>query len=180
MASTVADAAYQRALTLSADAEARQRAFVQAATLLGDAVAAAPARPELLTDWGNAALGAGDLGTAVLAYRRALAVDADRARARQNLAWVRGRLPVNLRPAEAGARDSLFFFHAWPRSRRFLVGAFMFALAVLLAVPWTRRWRRGRMLALLPAVAWLALGASLRAARRRVHVRAANTTTGTA
>ncbi len=154
-------AAYQRALMSSAGAEARQRAFVQATALLGEAVAAAPARPELLTDWGNAALGAGDLGTAVLAYRQALAIDADRARARQNLAWVRGRLPVTLRPASAGARDSLFFFHAWPRSRRLLVGAFMFALAVLLAVPWSRRWRRGRMLAVLPAVAWLALGASL-------------------
>jgi len=35
----------------------------------------APATPDLATERGNAALGAGDVATATLAYRRALAID---------------------------------------------------------------------------------------------------------
>ncbi|MBA3465334.1 MAG: BatD family protein, partial [Deltaproteobacteria bacterium] len=57
-------AAYQEALGLTTDATARKAAFARAAVALGDAVRATPDRPELLADWGNAALGAGDVATA--------------------------------------------------------------------------------------------------------------------
>ena len=60
---------------------------------------AAPDKPELLADWGNAALGAGDVGVATLAYRRALAIDPSNARAQRNLAWLR---EPRARRAEAG------------------------------------------------------------------------------
>ena len=40
--------------------------------LLRDLAAAHPASPDLLTDWGNAPLGAPDVRRATLAYRRAL------------------------------------------------------------------------------------------------------------
>ena len=153
--------AYQHAMTLP-DASARKVAFEQAATLLGAAAQAHPDRPELLADWGNAALGAGDMGTAVLAYRRALAIDPSNARAQRNLAWLRGRVPDALRPpTTAGAADALLFFHDWPRSRQLLVGGLAFAIVVLLLVPWRGSRRRGlAMLAILPGIVWIAMTAS--------------------
>ena len=148
-----------------------------------------PDRPELLTDWGNAALGAGDVATATLAYRRALAIDGGNARARHNLD-VAAQPPARAVPAATAApTDTLFFFHAWPRSHALLVGALAFALAILLLVPWGGRRRRALTgLALLPAAMWIAMLVSLvledrrgddavvdgrrRAARRRQRRRA--------
>ena len=154
-------AAYQQAMTVT-DASARKAAFTRAAASLGDAARAAPGEPELLADWGNAALGAGDVGTATLAYRRALVIDGGNVRARRNLAWLRGRQSDALRPTAGGAADALFFFQDWPRPRRLLVGALAFAIVVLLLVPWTGTRRRGlAMLALLPAAVWIAMLASV-------------------
>jgi hypothetical protein len=125
-------------------------------------VHAIPDRPELLSDWGNAALGAGDVATATLAYRRALAIDGGTARARHNLAWLRGRQPDMFRPPAGGATDTLLFFHAWPRARKLIVGGAAFAIAILLLVPWSGRRRRGFAgLALLPLAVWLAMLASV-------------------
>ena len=153
--------AYQQAMTLG-DASARKAAFARAESALGEAARAQPDHPELLADWGNAALGAGDVGTATLAFRRALAVDAENARARRNLAWLRSKQADMFRPTGSSATDTLFFFHTWPRSRRLLVGAVAFAIAVLLLVPWGGRRRRSLTgLSVLPAVAWLALLVSL-------------------
>jgi len=149
--------AYQQALGVS-DASARKASFARAAAALGEAAQVTPDRPELLADWGNAALGAGDVATATLAYRRALAIDPSNPRAKKNLAWLRNRATPALRPTSGGAADTLFFFHDWPRSRKLVFGAVAFALAILLVVPWSGRRRRGLvMLALIPAIAWLAL-----------------------
>jgi len=153
-------AAYQYAMELTGDASGRKAAFARAAVALGDATRATPDRPELLADWGNAALGAGEVGVATLAYRRALTLDPGNARARHNLAWLRGRLPDRMQPkVMAGATDTLLFFHRWPRPRRLLVGAAAFALAILLIVPWGKRRRRGGLLALsaLALVVWAAM-----------------------
>ncbi|MEZ4366638.1 MAG: hypothetical protein R2939_10170 [Kofleriaceae bacterium] len=81
-------AAYQDALSVTGDAALRRRHFARPPSCSGPA-AATPRPPGLDADWGNAALGAGDLGAATLEFRRALAVDASNARARQNLAWLR-------------------------------------------------------------------------------------------
>lgn len=161
--------AYQQAMELTGDATARKANFARAQIALGDAARELPGRPELLADWGNAALGAGDIGTATLAYRRALAVDAGTTRARKNLAWLRGRQPDAFRPTtDTGATDTLLFFHAWPRGQRILVGGVAFALAVLLLVPWGATRRRAlRGLAVLPAAIWLAMLGSLLAEDRR-------------
>ncbi len=160
--------AYQQAMELTGDATARKANFARAQVALGDAVRDLPGRPELLADWGNAALGAGDLGTATLAYRRALALDAGTTRARKNLAWLRGRQPDAFRPTtDTGATDTLLFFHTWPRGQRILVGGIAFALAVLLLVPWGATRRRAlRGLAVLPAAIWLAMLGSLLAEDR--------------
>ncbi len=50
---------YEQAMTI-ADPTARKAAFARAAVALGEAARQDPDRPELLADWGNAALGAGD------------------------------------------------------------------------------------------------------------------------
>lgn len=161
--------AYQQAMELTGDATARKANFARAQVALGDAARELPDRPELLADWGNAALGAGDVGTATLAYRRALAVDAGTTRARKNLAWLRGRQPDAFRPTtDTGATDTLLFFHAWPRGQRILVAGIAFALAILLLVPWGATRRRAlRGLAVLPAAIWLAMLGSLLAEDRR-------------
>jgi oxygen tolerance protein BatD len=161
-------AAYQEAMQLTGNASARRAAFARAESALGDTVRAMPGRPELLTDWGNAALGAGDVATATLAYRRALAIDGGNARARHNLAWLRSRQSDAFRPAAGGATDTLLFFHAWPRARKLVVGAAAFAVAILLLVPWSGRRRRGFVgLSLLPFAVWLAMLGSVVVEDRR-------------
>lgn len=153
---------YEQAMSVS-DPTARKAAFARAAVALGEAARAHPDRPELLADWGNAALGAGDVATATLAYRRALAIDGGNERARRNLAFLRGRQGELFRPTTTeGATEALLFFHAWPRARRLLVGAAAFAAAVLLIVPWAGRRRRGlTAAAVLPLAVWIAMLASV-------------------
>lgn len=158
-------AAYQQAMN-DKDASARKASFQRAQTAFGEAVRAHADRPELLTDWGTAALGAGDVGTATLAYRRALALDANNARARRNLNWLRSKQGDLFRPSNDTATDALFFFHSWSRSTRLLVSAVAFALAVLLLVPWGGR-RRFTAFALVPAAIWIAMLASLVLENRR-------------
>lgn len=163
---------YEQAMSVT-EASARRAAFARAEAALAQAVVADPDRPELLTDWGNAALGAGNLGTATLAYRRALAIDSGNARATRNLAWLRSRQPDILRPRAGGAADALFFFNEWPRGRRLLAGAIAFAVAMLLLVPWgawTQQRRRGlRVIALVPGAMWIALTASIVFEDRRLN-----------
>lgn len=163
-ADPVADArgAYQAALG-QADRAARTRAFGRAQSLYRDLAAGAPDRPELLTDWGNAALGAADLGTAVLAYRRALRVDPGLDRARTNLAWVRGQLPGWAAASdEGGAIDSLLFWHRrMTTAQKHLLAAASFAAVVLLLLPLGARRRLRRGVAVVPAVVAIAMWGSL-------------------
>lgn len=159
---TAARETYQAALA-ETDRLRRVRLFEQAADALRPAALANPDAPELQVDWGNAALGAQDRGTAVLAWRRALRADPGNERAGRNLDWLRDRLPVWLpRPASAGALDSLLFWRdRLTAAQLLIVGGGGFALAVLVLVPWRGRpqpWRRA--LAILAAAVWLAATAS--------------------
>ena len=151
--------AYAQAMAIANDPTARKSSFARAAAALAEAVRTNPGRPELLTDWGNAALGSGDVATATLAYRRALALDGSNARARHNLAWLRSRQPQIFQPVTtASATDNLLFFHRWPRGMRLLVGAGAFALAILLLVPLRGRRRRAFTgIAVIPLAVWLAM-----------------------
>jgi hypothetical protein len=157
--------AYHRAL--GEDDPARRRAdFRRAAGGFAEALASHPGSPDLCVDWGNASLGAGDVGTATVAYRRALRLDPGDERAARNLSWLRSHLPEWLpRPPTQGAVDALFFWHhAWTRVTRHLVGAVAFALAALLVTPWplaAGRRRLLRRLAVAPGLVWLAMATSL-------------------
>ena len=94
--------------------------------------------PALLTNLGNAAFQAAHPGRAVLAYRRALALDPNAVVPRQNLAHFRSLLPSWVpTPSEAEGAQSLLFYRAIPLSMRsglaagaFALGAGAFVLAV--------------------------------------------------
>ncbi len=160
--SELADASASYAAALATpERGARTRQFEATERLYRQLAVKMPGHPELLSDWGNAALGAGDLGTAVLAYRRALDVDQGLERAQKNLEWVRQQIPEHLVPnTDAGAVDSLFFWHRdWSLATRHLVAAIAFAIFVLLVTPWGLRYqsimRRASVLPLLLFVATL-------------------------
>ena len=138
-----ARSAYAAALDESAPA-ARQRRFADAQRRYGQLANAHATSPELLADWGNAAVGAGDTGTAVLAYRRALVLEPGHDRATRNLATLRASLPDWLpRPRSATAIDSLLFWRSLlSSSGQFLLGGALFAIGILLLAPWPGPGRR--------------------------------------
>ena len=138
--------------------------FRQAARLFASLAGRGVRTADLYTNWGNASLQAEDLGTAVLAYRRALLLDADHPRALQNLAHARNLLPSWVpRPEAAGLLDSLFFWHRTvSKSLREQLAALCFA-SVALLVACSIRFRQSalRNAAILPGLAWLAIVGSL-------------------
>ena len=159
-----ARASYERALEVTDRGERTSR-FATTEALYRSLVQEHPDRPELLADWGNAALGAGDLGTAALAYKRALHLDRGMLRAQKNLNWIREQMPSQFAAdSDPGAVDSLFFWHReWSLATRHLVAAIAFAIFVVLLVPWNERLSRvGRRISVLPFLLFLAtLGSAL-------------------
>ncbi len=117
----------------------------------------------LLTNIGNARAFAGDLGEAVLAYRRALVIDPENARARDALRSIRATLGIEDHEEEAstGLVRALFFWHDALSfgTRRALFGGLWIA-GLALAVLAIRR-RRLRIPAGLVVAAAVALFVSL-------------------
>ncbi|MEZ4331696.1 MAG: BatD family protein [Myxococcota bacterium] len=146
------------------DRDARIAGFQRAARAFGALLDAGAASAALYTNLGHAALQAGRTGEAVLAYRRALALDPRAAAARQNLVHVRARLPAWVpRPGgQDGAQDVLFAYRRLPAPVRALAGAACFALAAF-ALVLSARGRTGpwRGAALLASALWLVLLASV-------------------
>ena len=154
-----ARATYQRALG-EENRTQRISAFSRATTQLEALARAHPTSPALLTDWGNAALGAREYGVAILAYRRALALEPDYEPATTNLSWVRQTLPEAFPiPRRDSALDTLLFWHQHlPAAMCLLFGAMAFAAAVILLAPWPTRpgiKRTMRVLAIFPTALWL-------------------------
>ena len=91
------------------DHDLRIEGFRRVERLFGSAVEGGYATADLYANLGNAALQAEHLGSAVLAYRRALVLDPDHDRARQNLIHVRDQVPDWVpRPDRSTAFDSFF------------------------------------------------------------------------
>lgn len=157
-----ARAAYQNALAIT-EREARTSAFGTSERMFRQLVEDAPHSPALITDWGNAALGAQDIGRATLAYRRAMALHPRQDRARRNLSWVRERMPEWLpKPQTEDLGSSLFFWHhTLTLSERHLIAGIAFALAIALIAPWGRRRRLLRLVAIAPAAIWVAMMVSI-------------------
>lgn len=162
-----ARAAYQAALSES-DRDRRRSGFAEAESTLRELAATYADCPQLLADWGSAALLAQEPGRAVLAYRRALQLDPTLSRARRNLSFLRERLPEWLpRPRSGGAVESLLFVNQLlPLPHRQLALAASVLVAVALLIPWSARRRRMlRLLSGLPLAAVALLGLSLLAER---------------
>lgn len=144
--------------------DARLARFRRAERLFAQVADAGVENADLYANLGNAALQAERLGTAVLAYKRALRLDPDHERARQNLEHARSLLPqwVPL-PPPAGWLDSFFLWHTTrSRAERSAWAATAFAAtALLLAIAIVLRSAVLRNLAAVPALAWCALVASL-------------------
>jgi tetratricopeptide (TPR) repeat protein len=156
-------ASYGRGLD-TAERALRLEEFRRAERLFARVAAEGAGNPDLYANLGNAALQADHLGTAVLAYRRALALDPAHPRAGQNLAHARTLLPAWVpKPQAAGLLDSFFFWHrTLSRSDRAFWAAVAFAVAGLLAAASIRAGQPVlRNAAMLPALVWLALIASV-------------------
>lgn len=117
----------------------------------------------LFTNIGNARAFAGDLGPAVLAYRRALVLDPKNERAARSLEAVRKRIGLEAEgdSASTGLLRALFFWHhtlsfgsRWVLFAAFWLGAWVLVLAA-------RRRRRLRFPAALALVVAVALLTSL-------------------
>jgi tetratricopeptide (TPR) repeat protein len=155
-------AAYRSAQETSAAAD-RPAAFARAERLFAAAASTGSAGPELWTNVGTAALQAEHLGTAILAYRRALALDPDHRHAQQNLAHARTLLPPWVpRPETSGFLDSfLAWQHAMSPGERRGGAAVAFLLAAsLLGAALATRSGALRLLSALVMVVWGLLLAS--------------------
>lgn len=159
---TDASARLERALADYAGAqseterEARVAGFARAAQGFDALTEEVGATAPLWTNVGNAALQAGEVGQAVLAYRRALTLDPDAVTANQNLVHVRSRLPAWVpRPTAEKSFDALRLDRRIPIGVRRIAGATFFVLAAASLVMAGRRgpgpWRG---LALAFAAAW--------------------------
>ena len=153
-------AAKYREAQATEDRDTRLARFASAQRLYWQLTQSDSPSAGLWTNAGNAALQAEDLGNAILAYRRALALDPDHRQASQNIEHARSLLPAWVaRPSRGSALDAFFFWHkSFSRAERTTYAALGFALAVLLLAA-SIRWRRSalRNLALLPALGWAAL-----------------------
>ena len=120
---------------------------------------------DLYVNLGNAAMGAKRLGPAILAYRRALLLDPDHHRARQNLTHARTLLPDWVpRPEEGGFLDTFFAWSGRLSLTEFQTLAAVAFLITAALIAAAIRWRQPvlRNLAVLPGLAWLSfLGAIL-------------------
>lgn len=149
-------AAYRSAQETSAAAD-RPAAFARAERLFAAAAAEGPASAELWTNVGTAALQAEHLGTAILAYRRALVLDPDHRHAQQNLVHARTLLPSWVpRPEGGGFLDS---FLAWQHAmsageRRGAAALAFFVAAAMLGGSLAGGSGALRLFAFVPLVAW--------------------------
>ena len=156
---------YQAALD-EEDRDSRLARFGRAEMLFehlvtGDSqISTQSASAELLVNLGNAALGAERLGPAINAYRRALVIDPNHSRARQNLQHARTLLPEWVpKPTESGRLDNflLFFASRTPEQLR-LIAACVFLLAAI-SLAAALRWGQGslRALAMVAIVVWVGM-----------------------
>lgn len=146
------------------DRDQRLEGFRRVERLFSSVVESGHETADLYANIGNAALQAEHLGNAVLAYRRALVLDPDHSRARQNLDHVRGLVPDWVpRPDQSTLFDSFFQWHAnvskseraWAAALAFLGAAVLFALGIVI------RSIAARNAAALPGLVWCGLLVSM-------------------
>ncbi len=145
------------------DRDKRIAAFAQAEYGFASVVADGVENAALQTNLGNAALQAEHIGTAVLAYHRALRLDSEAKAARQNLAHIRTLLPTWVpRPSSSTGAQALHFYRQFSAADRSIAAAICFALAgVSLAISVRRREGAWRGVAFTGGLVWALLLASI-------------------
>jgi len=145
------------------DRDRRLAIFAQAEYGFGAVIGSGVENAALYTNLGNAALQAEHIGQAVLAYRRALRLDPDAKSAQQNLVHIRSSLPGWVpRPASSDEMQPLLFYRRLSVADRSAVAAACFALAAAsLAISVRRREGAWRGTALMGAVAWVLIVATI-------------------
>ena len=144
----------------STNKEERMEKFRQAQRLFAYASDQGVKTPALYTNIGTSALQAENLGDAVLAFRRALALDPDHPQALKNLQQSRTLLPKWLpRPTEEGLLDSFFSWHKSMAAGERAGFAALFFLLSAVGFAVSIRWRSmlARNLSFLPLLLWLVL-----------------------
>ena len=155
--------AYKEALD-TPSGDLRRERFRSAERLFAGVARTGVENPDLYTNLGNAALQGERLGAAILAYRRALWLDPDHARAARTSRTLGPCFPSGCLVREPDRYSTRFFF--WHRTqsraeRSMLAALLFFAAALLLAASILRRSAPLRNLAMLPALGWCAVVASL-------------------
>ncbi len=151
------------------DRTQRLRSFARAEQLFrqlveGDAGEPGVHNANLYVNLGNAALQAERIGPAIVAYRYALELAPHHRQARQNLTYARTLLPDWIRLEEThGLIDSLFFWRSLltPGQIQIYCAVCFLAAAVLVGIGIGRNQPLLRNLAIMPLLAWLAIGISL-------------------
>ncbi|HEY2775852.1 MAG TPA: SH3 domain-containing protein [Candidatus Binatia bacterium] len=141
----------------TASAADRPAAFARAERLFAAAAQQGGAGADLWTDLGTSALQAEHLGTAILAYRRALAIDPDDHHAQQDLLHTRTLLPAWVpKPETGGFLDSILAWqHSMSAAERRGAAALAFAVAaVMLGAALATASSALRILAVFPFLVW--------------------------
>lgn len=116
---------------------------------------------EMYVNWGNAALQAEKLGSAVVAYRLAIELDPNHKQAVKNLEFIRARLPEWARPIEATSPvigQLLFWQATYSALQIYAFTSFMFLVGcVLIAISIRFRIVILRNIAVLPILVWAIL-----------------------
>ena len=115
------------------DRENRLHGFRQAERGFAQVIENGAPNADLLANWGTAALQGERLGQGVLAFKRALRIDPNHQRARQNLQHARTLLPAWVpRPNRDATFDAFFFWHYdWSKEERLGFAAMFFLVATL-------------------------------------------------
>lgn len=152
---------YQTAQMLQ-DSQQRSAAFRRAelafAGLLKNGTAPSA---EMYVNWGNAALQADKLGSAVTAYRLAIALDPNHQQAVKNLEFIRASLPEWARPEETTSPmigQLLFWQVTYSSLQIYVFTSVMFLLGcILIAISIRFRITILRNIAVLPILVWAIL-----------------------
>jgi len=154
-----------RAATGTQEPGAREQAFRRAAELYAAAAADGPRNGALEYNTGNAWFLAGDVGRAVLHYRRALELRPGDARIEANLDTARSRRADEFEITSSRAlTDTLLFWHHGLSLRAKIpaaVGCWAAGFVLLAVAVWLPRRRGGRLGALRSGVLLLVVAAAL-------------------
>lgn len=151
---TQASSAYHSAMSNTSRPE-RIAEFKRAYTLFNTLSSRHPNTAEFQVDAGNAALNAADFGHAVLSYKRALLIDPSLTQAQNNLVFIQNT-QGDVHHDKSRVLSSVFFLNNVSEDTRLLLAAILFALGILLIIPWSSKHKHLlRWLSILPFAAWI-------------------------